>query len=492
MSYLHQMLSEENTKFYVEVTAQDATRASQVYNDEPQFELYIDKDSPFRYVSNDLNMMITFLQRLGDRQIEITDSNVGEHMDDMEADFELEEKKGRDMDGDNDIDSDDYLLAKDQAIKNAMKGKKIKKSALKELVRKALQEQPMGMGQAKTGAVVLPKATNPADIKKMTDKGINVQLTEDDWMDPNDESDMAKSQLYKIGKYAAGLMNMIKDGEQLDAWVQAKLTKAADYLGAVKHYLEGEKALGMNEGDIKVGDMIGNTVQGFDHKVLAIQGDHYIVQDTVTGKKMKTFRDNMYKARTMKEGLGNDIMTLQSWLVKLNQTLAYEKREGGGKDLKQIAFLEKEIADAKAKLKEKLAQQKQGMNEAPSGQYYIKVNPRDYKKAVMLVNTSYPKANIEFNDPDTFYTPDIQTAEDLIMDFGTQDIEIVEDNLNDFGEYDSFDFEDDIEIYDLNPGLYENKSTCCMKCGHMHVKGTKCPDPTYSKDSPKHCKNRKK
>jgi hypothetical protein len=486
------MLLEENTKFYVEVTAQDATRASQVYNDEPQFELYIDKDSPFRYVSNDLNMMITFLQRLGDRQIEITDSNVGEHMDDMEADFELEEKKGRDMDGDNDIDSDDYLLARDQAIKNTMKGKKIKKSALKELVRKALQEQPMGMGQAKTGAVVLPKATNPADIKKMTDKGINVQLTEDDWMDPNDESDMAKSQLYKIGKYAAGLMNMIKDGEQLDAWVQAKLTKAADYLGAVKHYLEGEKALGMNEGDIKVGDMIGNTVQGFDHKVLAIQGDHYIVQDTVTGKKMKTFRDNMYKARTMKEGLGNDIMTLQSWLVKLNQTLAYEKREGGGKDLKQIAFLEKEIADAKAKLKEKLAQQKQGMNEAPSGQYYIKVNPRDYKKAVMLVNTSYPKANIEFNDPDTFYTPDIQTAEDLIMDFGTQDIEIVEDNLNDFGEYDSFDFEDDIEIYDLNPGLYENKSTCCMKCGHMHVKGTKCPDPTYSKDSPKHCKNRKK
>jgi len=457
MSYLHQLLSEENTKFYVEVTAQDATRASQVYNDEPQFELYIDKDSPFRYVSNDLNMMITFLQRLGDRQIEITDSNVGEHMDDMESDFELEEKKGRDMDGDNDIDSDDYLLTRDQAIKNAMKGKKIKKSALKELVKKALQEQPMGMGQAKTGAVELPKATNPADIKKITDKGINVQLKEDDWMDPNDESDMAKSQLYKIGKYATGLIHMIKDGEQLDAWVQAKLTKAADYLGAVMHYLEGEKALGMNEGDIKVGDMIGNTVQGFDHKVLAIQGDHYIVQNTATGKKMKTFRDNMYKARAMEEGLGNDIMTLQAWLVKLNQTLAYEKREGGGKDLKQIAFLEKEIADAKAKLKEKLAQQKQGMNEAPSGQYYIKVNPRDYKKAVILVNTSYPKANIEFNDPDTFYTPDIQTAEDLIMDFGTQDIEIVEDNLNDFGEYDSFDFEDDIEIYDLNPGLYENR-----------------------------------
>ena len=132
------------------------------------------------------------------------------------------------------------------------------------------------------------------------------------------------------------------------------------------------------------------------------------------------------------------------------------------------------------------------LQEAPEGQYYIKVNPRDYRKAVMLVNTSYPKANIEFNDPDTFYTPDIQTAEDLIMDFGTHDIEVVEDNLSDFGDYDTFDYEDDIEPFHLNPGLYENKSTCCMKCGHMHVKGTKCPDPTYSKDSPKHCKNRKK
>ena len=32
----------------------------------------------------------------------------------------LEEKKGKDMDGDGDIDSDDYLAARDQAIKKAM------------------------------------------------------------------------------------------------------------------------------------------------------------------------------------------------------------------------------------------------------------------------------------------------------------------------------------------------------------------------------------
>ena len=35
------------------------------------------------------------------------------------------------------------------------------------------------------------------------------------------------------------------------------------------------------------------------------------------------------------------------------------------------------------------------------------------------------------------------------------------------------------------------KSTCCMRCGHMHKKGTTCPKPFYSKSDPKHCKNRK-
>ena len=169
----------DNPKYYIEVTAQDRNRAAEVFNREAQLQLYIDKESSHRYVSDDLNMMITFLQRLADGHVELSDSNVGEHMDDMEADFELEEKKGRDMDDDGDIDSDDYLLTKDQAIKNAMKGKKIKKSQLKELVKRAISEQPMGAtgGQVK-GAVQLPKASNPADIKKLTDKGVDVKLAE--------------------------------------------------------------------------------------------------------------------------------------------------------------------------------------------------------------------------------------------------------------------------------------------------------------------------
>jgi hypothetical protein len=46
----------------------------------------------------------------------------------------------------------------------------------------------------------------------------------------DDEGRMAKSQLYKIAKYASELYKMMDDNTQLDAWVQAKLTKACDYV----------------------------------------------------------------------------------------------------------------------------------------------------------------------------------------------------------------------------------------------------------------------
>ena len=60
------------------------------------------------------------------------------------SDFpDVDEKKGKDHDGDGDIDSDDYLAAKDKAIKKAM-GKDTKeeqlKEAIKTIIKKSLTE----------------------------------------------------------------------------------------------------------------------------------------------------------------------------------------------------------------------------------------------------------------------------------------------------------------------------------------------------------------
>jgi|GEM_PF-4856058 hypothetical protein len=59
------------------------------------------------------------------------------------------------------------------------------------------------------------------------------------------EGKMAKRQLSQIAEYSAELEQMLMDDTQLEAWVQAKITKAADYIKTVKHYIE----YGMKEGE---------------------------------------------------------------------------------------------------------------------------------------------------------------------------------------------------------------------------------------------------
>jgi hypothetical protein len=61
---------------------------------------------------------------------------------------------------------------------------------------------------------------------------------------PNGETDregaMAKADLYKLANYSHKLFQQINDEDQLEGWVQAKITKAADYIASVYHYLEYE------------------------------------------------------------------------------------------------------------------------------------------------------------------------------------------------------------------------------------------------------------
>jgi hypothetical protein len=54
------------------------------------------------------------------------------------------------------------------------------------------------------------------------------------------EGAMAKADLYKIANYSHKLFKQINDEDQMEAWVQAKITKAADYIASVYHYLEYE------------------------------------------------------------------------------------------------------------------------------------------------------------------------------------------------------------------------------------------------------------
>jgi hypothetical protein len=171
-----------------------------------------------------------------------------------------------------------------RAVKDAQNYiENMKKQDLKELVRKALTEEPETINSKQfisereenpedTINMDVPlfirmleyareDASTDVDLHDVAKKAIGLSsegnvltmddydtiigetepLNEDDWMQKDDESDMADSQLKSIQSNTSKLMDMIDDNEQLDAWVQAKLTKAQDYLQSVSDYLTGEE-----------------------------------------------------------------------------------------------------------------------------------------------------------------------------------------------------------------------------------------------------------
>ena len=59
----------------------------------------------------------------------------------VDHNYDLLEKKGKDHDGDGDVDTDDYMAAKDKAIKKAMGKEEQLKEAIKSIIKKTLSEE---------------------------------------------------------------------------------------------------------------------------------------------------------------------------------------------------------------------------------------------------------------------------------------------------------------------------------------------------------------
>jgi hypothetical protein len=53
------------------------------------------------------------------------------------------------------------------------------------------------------------------------------------------EGEMARGELEYTIQNAQEILDSLKDGDELEAWVQSKITKAADYISTVKDYMAG-------------------------------------------------------------------------------------------------------------------------------------------------------------------------------------------------------------------------------------------------------------
>ena len=91
--------------------------------------------------------------------------------------------------------------------------------------------------------------------------------------------------------------------------------------------------------------------------------------------------------------------------------------------------------DIRPKL-EKAAKQlgiKLQLSEAPEGLFYLKVDIRDARKAIDILDDKYRK-QVEFSGSDTYYFGDEQTAYDAMLDFSANDVVISDTNLDLFAE----------------------------------------------------------
>ena len=85
----------------------------------------------------------------------------------------------------------------------------------------------------------------------------------------NHEAAMARADLYKLANYSMKLFKMIQEGQELEGWVQAKITKAADYIASVYHFMEYEMKVSEYGETLENSDVYSESVRrAFQQKLM--------------------------------------------------------------------------------------------------------------------------------------------------------------------------------------------------------------------------------
>jgi hypothetical protein len=126
--------------------------------------------------------------------------------------------------------------------------------------------------------VALAEAGSPAqqaaiaiNMKKHHQKPKSEDVDQDEY---SDEAGMSYGSLHTIARAATGLLDTIKEGDDLPEWCQEKISLAEDYLVTVWDYLQSEKEQGVAEGGYNDYD---NNRKGFSRP--GREDDEYHVPD---------------------------------------------------------------------------------------------------------------------------------------------------------------------------------------------------------------------
>ena len=123
--------------------------------------------------------------------------------------------------------STEKTVAKPKLVKE---GSQYKVLDINGVERKVFEDMDLAKLWKKKHMPELKEGKEPVLYTSELMEGVLDATDEDGWM--------AKSQLYKLSKYSVQLHGMINDTDNLEPWVQAKITKACSYISAVMHYME--------------------------------------------------------------------------------------------------------------------------------------------------------------------------------------------------------------------------------------------------------------
>ncbi len=143
-----------------------------------------------------------------------------------------------------------------------------------------------------------------------TKESVNEDIAQDvNIMERDHEVQMAKSDLYKTANYAIKLHNMLKNVSEeqgIDGWMQAKITKAADYISSVYHSMEYDMVEKSQSEPIP-------TMESADKDKIQKQIDQ-------TEKHMKSFSGNTSSVKMKKVAMQKKIAELKAKLKELSET----------------------------------------------------------------------------------------------------------------------------------------------------------------------------
>jgi len=145
------------------------------------------------------------------------------------------------------------------------------------------------------------------------------------------EGSMARTQLFSIIKNSKSLFDQIDDRTQLQGWVQSKLTKAEDYIDAVRTYLEGEslstttplvvseEMMKDEEGaSLNIGDVVKAGDGGIYQVIFSyMEGKPFLVPFDLKKRKPTNLRNRIY--------FDSDSMIVR----KLHKVMPFSATKGG-------------------------------------------------------------------------------------------------------------------------------------------------------------------